>query len=101
MLLVWTPVRVERLAHLLARPEHGDALRRHRYGVAGAGIAPKVRASLPGREYSEASDLDAVASGEGIGDGSEKSVDCEFGVAMVEAGISPCDAFDEFRLDHR
>src|ERR1700730_9042881 len=47
------PMRIERLAYLFARLEHGHALSGNGYALAGAGIAPDARASLPGRECSE------------------------------------------------
>jgi hypothetical protein len=64
------------------------------------GITPNTGASLPGRECSEAPDLDPVAVGERIGNCIENGVDGGFGIAVIEAGIGPCDAFHEFRLDH-
>jgi hypothetical protein len=66
----------------------------------GAGIAPDARAALPGRECSEASDLNAVAVGERICNRIENGVDCGFGITVMEAGMRMHDAFYEFRLDH-
>jgi hypothetical protein len=81
--------------------KHGDASRRHGYALMGAGIAPDARAALPGRECSEASDLNAVAVGERICNRIENGVDCGFGITVMEAGICTRDAFHQFRFDHR
>jgi hypothetical protein len=94
-------MRVERLVYFPARPELGHSFRVNRYGLAGTGILPDAGATLPSRKYSKAPELNATAAGERIGDGFENGVDGGFGVAMIEAGMRPRDAFYEFRFDHR
>src|SRR6185436_7485293 len=90
---------VDELLQLLARLEVRHLLRRHVHLVAGLRIATLPRLAFPEAEATEATQLDLLATVQGVDDALEHRVDDEFGVLLREVRYAR-DLLDELRLRH-
>src|SRR5687768_15718567 len=91
---------VDELAQPLADLEEGNALLRNVHAGAGLGIAALARVAVTDAEAAEATQLDLVALGEGIGDVVEDRVDDRLGFLLGQIRQLR-DLVDQIRFGHR
>jgi hypothetical protein len=86
---------VEPLAHLFASPKDRECFLLHRHDSAGSGIAARSRRANFDGKSSEATQVNAIASGHRVDDLTENGIEDVLNVALVKVRVLASDAPDK------